>query len=331
MIEQRLTPTTDDWREQIAHLRAELDGLLPELVEAEAELAEWYTSINAFEFQLRARISPLTRKLEALDAEITELRRQLRWHGDSWYEGASSAAANWARGRSAAEAGDYRYRAAPTTARPEQDEDTRTEIKKLYRQLARRFHPDTAVDDSDRTYRTQLMMAINAAYAAGDLAKLRELAASPEFTSPNGLNYDHADQKLAEMLLREVARVRRRLAEIKQEMIRLEKHESAKMMKKMVEVEANGRDYFAEIEKQLRDLIEERLVSRHSLEVQLESLEMDEGDTAVSDEDFANMVWDIGQETAWDDDITPEFDRYIQRRRDRVYFEEDFDDDYDFE
>jgi hypothetical protein len=201
-------------------------------------------------------------------------------------------------------------------------------MKKLYRQLARRFHPDTAVDEADRDYRTQMMMAINAAYAAGDREKLRELSEAPDAGQP--LDYAHGDQKMAETLLREVTRVRRRLEEIKQELTRLEKHESAKMMKKMVQAETDGRDYFAEIEKQLQDLLAEKMVRRDSLQVQVDSLELGY-DTAVSDEDFADMVWDVSMETAWEEDISPEFDRYIQRRRDRVYFEDDFDDDYGFE
>ena len=40
MFAQQLTPTTDDWQEQVAHLRAELEELMPQLVDAEAELAE---------------------------------------------------------------------------------------------------------------------------------------------------------------------------------------------------------------------------------------------------------------------------------------------------
>lgn len=328
MFAQQLTPTTDDWQEQVAHLRAELENLMPQLVDSEAELAERHAAINAFEFRLRARLSPLTRKLSVLDEEIRELRRQLRWFGEGWHAEAANDAAAWARGQSATEEGEYRYRETPTTARPEQDEDTRAEMKKLYRQLARRFHPDTAVDEPDRAYRTQMMMAINAAYAAGDLPKLHELAESPE--NNHQLDYSQADQKLAETLLREVTRIKRRLAEIKQEVARLEKHESAKMMKKMALAEADGRDYLAELEKQMRDLLAERLAQRDSLQVQVESLEMGEG-TDVSDEDFADLVWDVSLETSFEDEISAEFDRYIQRRRDRVYFEDDFDDDYDFE
>lgn len=328
MFEQQLTPTTDDWREQIAHLQAQLDELLPRLVEAEAELAEQHANMNAFEFRLRARLNPLTRKLEKLDEEIQELRRQLRLAGDGWYADAATEAAAWARGQSATETGDYRYRDTPAAARPEQDEDTRAEMKKLYRQLARRFHPDTAVDEADRHYRTQTMMAVNAAYAAGDVAKLRELVTLPDAAQPP--DYTQADQKLAETLLREVTRVQRRLEEIKQEVARLEKHESAKLMKKMALAEADGRDYFADLEAQMRDLLVERTAQRDSLQMQVESVEWGEG-TAVSDEDFADLIWDVGLESSFDEDIAAEFDRYIQRRRDRIYFEDDFDDDYDFE
>ncbi|NJN53877.1 MAG: hypothetical protein HC804_03435, partial [Anaerolineae bacterium] len=69
----------------------------------------------------------------------------------------------------------------------------------------------------------------------------------------------------------------------------------------------------------MRGLIEERLVQRYALAAQLQSLEMD-GETAVSDDDFADLVWDVSLETSFEEDISAEFDRYIQRRRDRVLF-----------
>jgi hypothetical protein len=196
----------------------------------------------------------------------------------------------------------------------------------LYRQLARWFHPDLAVDEADRAYRTQMMMAINAAYAAGDLAKLRELATAPG--AAQTLDYANADQKVAEMLLREVTRVRRRLAEIQQEILRLEKHESARMMKQMAEAEADGRSYFDEIKSGLRDLVAERTAVRDSLQMQLESATLDD-DSLLTDDELADIVWDVSLDTSFDDEFTPDFDRYIRRRTDKVYFEEDFDDDYE--
>ncbi|MCP4357622.1 MAG: hypothetical protein GY796_06365 [Chloroflexi bacterium] len=321
MIEQTLTPTTDDWHEQVAHLQAELDALLPQLVEAETELAERHAAINAFEFRLRTAVNQITQKLDVLDAEIRELRHKLRWHGDEWYEVAADDATAWARGQSATDGSDYRYRDTPTTARPVQDEDTRAELKRLYRQLARRFHPDMAVDTADREYRTQMMMAINGAYAAGDLEKLQELVASPE--AAQALEYADANQKLAETLLREVTRMQRRLAEIQKELTHLEKHESAKMMQQMTEAAANGRDYFTEIQELMGDVVAERTAVRDSLLVQLESVKMGY-DVGVSDDELADIVANVTLETSFDADISAEFDRYIIRRRDQFYREDNY-------
>ena len=328
MVNQQLSTTSGEWDEKIAQLQAELDDLLLQLVEAEAELAERHAAINAFEFRLRSAINHLTRKLDELDNEIRNLQNKLRWHGDEWFDVADDAAASWARGQRATAGSEYRYRDTPTTARPEQDEDTRAELKKLYRQLARRYHPDMAVDAEDREYRTQMMMAINAAYAAGDLDKLQELAASPD--AEQAMEYTNADQKLAETLLREVTRVQRRLAEIQDELTRLEKHDSAKMMEQMAEAEANGRDYFEEIKEQMRDLVAERTAMRDSLLVQIESLKMGY-DTNISDDELADIVAEVSLETSFDADISAEFDRYIIRRSDRFYREENFDDDMDLE
>lgn len=328
MTNRHLTRASTDWREQIAQLQAELDELLPLLVEAEAELAERHATINAFEFRLRAAISHLTRKLDDLEWEISDLKRKLRWQGDNWYDAMDEDAAAWAQGQSATEEGDYRYREQPTAARPKQDEDTRAELKSLYRKLARLFHPDTAVDEADREFRTQMMMAINAAYAAGDLDKLKELAESPE-AAPL-MEFEHADQQQAEILLRELTRVKRRLAEIEEEIARLEKHQSARLMQEKAQAEAAGRDYLGEIEDQIRDIIARKMIIRDILRTKLESMDLDE-EMAVPDEDFADLMWDVSLDTAFEEEISPEFDPYIRRRRDHGYYEEDFDDDYDFE
>lgn len=328
MSNQQLSTISGEWDEKIARLQAELDDLLPQLVEAEADLAERHAAINAFEFRLRSAINHLTHQLDELDFEIQNLQKTLRWHGDEWFDAADDAAATWARGQRATDGSEYRYRDTPTAARPEQDEDTRAELKKHYRQLARRYHPDMAVDAQDREYRTQMMMAINAAYAAGDVEKLRELVSSPEMKQMQ--DYTDADQKLAETLLREVTRIKRRLKEIQEELAHLEKHESARMLKRMSEVEADGRDYFAEVQEQMRDLVAERTAVRDSLLVQIESLQMGY-DSGISDDELADIVAEVTLETSFDENISADFDRYIIRRRDQFYREDDFDDDMDFE
>ncbi|WP_415947483.1 hypothetical protein [Streptomyces sp. KLOTTS4A1] len=50
------------------------------------------------------------------------------------------------------------------------------EARKLYRDLARKAHPDLAQDEKERTRRDEFISRVNAAYARGDEALLRELA-----------------------------------------------------------------------------------------------------------------------------------------------------------
>ncbi|MCX7166860.1 MAG: J domain-containing protein [Rhodocyclales bacterium] len=104
--------------------------------------------------------------------------------------------------------------------RPTQD------IKRLFRQIAQQIHPDRAIDEADRAWRTQLMSEANRAYRHGDERALREVAAlwdegrggmpgtaaSPStFTAPAP----------GPTLLRQVERLRARLSEIESELHRL--------------------------------------------------------------------------------------------------------------
>lgn len=50
------------------------------------------------------------------------------------------------------------------------------EARKAFRELVRKAHPDLAPDEADRERREAFIVRVNAAYAAGDEALLRELA-----------------------------------------------------------------------------------------------------------------------------------------------------------
>ncbi|MEU4267902.1 hypothetical protein [Streptomyces sp. NPDC026092] len=51
------------------------------------------------------------------------------------------------------------------------------EARKLYRELARQAHPDLAREEDERRRREEFITRVNAAYARGDVALLRELSA----------------------------------------------------------------------------------------------------------------------------------------------------------
>ncbi|WP_406483584.1 hypothetical protein [Streptomyces platensis] len=62
------------------------------------------------------------------------------------------------------------------SVRPPQKVRPSEEARKVYRDLVRKAHPDLARDDAERARRDAFIARVNAAYAQGDEAVLRELA-----------------------------------------------------------------------------------------------------------------------------------------------------------
>ncbi|MEU7644374.1 hypothetical protein [Streptomyces huasconensis] len=62
------------------------------------------------------------------------------------------------------------------SVRPPQRVRPGEEARKLYRELARKAHPDLAQEESERERREEFITRVNAAYARGDVALLRELS-----------------------------------------------------------------------------------------------------------------------------------------------------------
>jgi hypothetical protein len=317
MTNQGFSPAKTNWHEQIEKIEAVLTRLRPRLVEEEAALAERLAAIAAFEFKLRARITKFTDKLDVLDAAIQELKRKMRWLGEGWQTDAENEAVAWAAGQTASEAGDYRYRDVPKEPRHALGKKEKASLKKLYRQLARRFHPDMAVDKADRDYRTQLMMAINAAYAAGNLDKLEQLLLEPD--APHTIVIQSEMEQLT-LLTREMTRVQNRLQEIEDELAKLDKHKSSVMMQRQEQVARAGRDWFAEVEAQLQEDIAQRQIEHDVLEVQLATMNAFD-ETAVTDEDFPDIVLDATEDRLFESDISDEFDRFNGRRRSKDFFD----------
>lgn len=63
------------------------------------------------------------------------------------------------------------------SVRPPQRVRPSDEVRKLYRELVRKAHPDLAQDEKERGRRDEFITRVNAAYGRGDEALLRELLA----------------------------------------------------------------------------------------------------------------------------------------------------------
>lgn len=86
--------------------------------------------------------------------------------------------------------------------RPEVSPSERTELKRLYRRLAKQFHPDRAAA-GERDFCHSMMSEINEAFAKGDIKRLKELERRSSKVSggAEGLLSRLEDLKLTESIL----------------------------------------------------------------------------------------------------------------------------------
>jgi hypothetical protein len=334
MNDKDVTLANSQWREKIEELKALLEQAHNELIEAETELAEQTAAINAFDFKLRARIGQLVTRLEAIQAEINQYRQQLRqlqddWDApDEWEEGESDPTARqrfreWHAYRRE-EPAEGETESEPAAPPPTLNAEQKATLRQLYRQLARRFHPDLAVDAADREYRTNMMAAVNEAYKAGDVERLRALMDEPEAGS---LEYTRSDEQLVERLQAELRRCQRRLAAIRRELAKLEQQQSNRLLRRAQKAEAEGRDFFAEITNQLKAEISRKMVERDAIQAEIEELGTER--SGISSDRLAELVYDFGLEFMDEDFVTPEINDWLEKRQDRYNWDEDILDDSD--
>ncbi len=226
----RLSPE----EEELAKKRDELELLQVQLAEREMYLANRQAEIAAFEGRYLRQVGVLYAELDDWNAKIAELLAD-----ESGTEEARSAATQ-ARAQ-AAESGA----ASHGEAAESKEFAPSPELKSLYREVAKRVHPDLATDDVDRSQRERLMAKANRAYQNGDAEALRgilqEYESSPASVRGTGVAADLV------RILRQLKQVRDRLARIEDEIASLGGSDIATLQAKAEDAGKKGRDLLAEM------------------------------------------------------------------------------------
>ncbi len=245
-IVHRLSPE----EEELAAKRGELAQLEAQLADEELALASLKADLAAFEGLYLRRVGILYAELDELKARLAELRA----------EQAGTPEANAAAAEARTQAEDA-YSAAHGEAAEAQPFLPTADLKKLYRDAAKRVHPDTAAHDADRARRERLMKEVNAAYAAGDEEALRrllaDLDASPDAVQGAGVGADLI------RVLRQLKQVRNRIAAIELEVTVLSETDLAKLKAKADQAATGGRDLLEEMAASVQARV---IVSRQEFE-----------------------------------------------------------------
>ncbi len=166
-------------QQQINHLRRQINQVQAEIDGAAGELVRLEEDLRTFEYEFEATVGYLLEQLTRLEEEVNDylqqikVRRTEQTFGEGYRTVEDQYNATWNIPRKD-EGKKQPPKPPPLTA---------AKLKKLYRDLARRYHPDLAVDETDRAYRTAKMTAINDAYKAGSLAEMMALAEEKEMVA----------------------------------------------------------------------------------------------------------------------------------------------------
>lgn len=174
--------------------RARVDALRRDLATVRAALGRFETECQARVGDLLADLRRLGEEADAVqrrlqdalasavaadDDALDDLLEQLDVEHDFRFDPADPGGRFDGTGN-----GDARY-ARPPFAAPAADRPAeRATLKRLYRDLAKRCHPDLGKSDEERDRRAALMQRVNEAFAAGDAAALRSLLLETESEDP---------------------------------------------------------------------------------------------------------------------------------------------------
>jgi hypothetical protein len=224
---------------ELVRKREELAAIRTVLADRELELADVRAQLRSFEGRYLREVGILYAELDEWVARIAELEASL---------GKSVDARNQAT--QARKQAEETRAAAQGEASKSQDFKPSVDLKNLFREVAKRIHPDFAKDDIDRERRTELMAEANQAYLDGDSEALRHIL--------NGYN-ESSEAVLGEgigaelvRIIRQIHQARQNIESIEKSIAKLNSTELAALRTDTVVAEQEGRNLLAEIETKVR-------------------------------------------------------------------------------
>jgi hypothetical protein len=257
--------------QQLARLRRQIAAAEAALVEREAELAELRVEVASFELRYETLVGRKLAALKEVEASIAACRKQLEtyrrwgakgpptcWDGEAYVPVDEQYRRTW---RDPVPPGPSFTPPAELATQSAAKQD----LKALYRQLCRRFHPDLTQDPAERAWRTEMMAAVNAAYAAQSRTELEALAATPH----HGAEREAVGAGRLEALQDRLTYLRRKLREVEGEIDALTHSPLMEMRLEVTLAERQGQDLLAEMGAEVERDLERKQAELDDLRAQL--------------------------------------------------------------
>ncbi|PIQ95655.1 MAG: hypothetical protein COV67_13705 [Nitrospinae bacterium CG11_big_fil_rev_8_21_14_0_20_56_8] len=227
------SPEVEELKEQ----RRILVRLEQELTEKELDLSTLHGELHVFERRYSRVVGVKYAELDEVKAQILDLAARFYPKSDRFRTQAESAREH-ARQSSGEQTASEKESGPRKKFKPSED------LKKLFRDVAKKIHPDLASNEGDREKRHRLMACLNQAYDRLDDEGIRAILVEWEAG-------DHSEAigpgaRLVKTL-RQMAQVRKRIQEIHRELEKLKNSAMYRLKEKVERVERNGLDPLKEM------------------------------------------------------------------------------------
>lgn len=266
MTNRQLVPLPTP-REEVAQLKEQLQAVRLELNMAEAELAEEQAAVNAFRMHCRLKLDALVDELQVLAVKkqslLThlELLRQAEEYGVVYDEEEPF----WQSEAFLADEEEEELLLPTDTPRDKAAE------KRLYRELARRFHPDMAETAVEQAYMTSIMAAVNNAYEKRDTQALYDLAGELD---PGDLRELESIKTVEIRRLREsILKAQRLRRKSRQRLKVLRQENTARLWRKAKALDEEDDNWWDSVRRDLETAVQRRNKTITSLQTQITNIE----------------------------------------------------------
>jgi hypothetical protein len=181
--------------EEIAYtsLLTAIDERKRRIADLQADHETLKLALARFELAYRAKVGPILVEIDRIRLEISEYRRRFTLLRSGMEfdpeEVEHDLEAKFGARREEVRAEEDEARHYQRVFRNERSRSrlngsTEAEMRRVYRELAKRFHPDLAANPQERTRREEIMLQINAAFRDRDVGSLQRLVRETERDDP---------------------------------------------------------------------------------------------------------------------------------------------------
>lgn len=222
--------------------REQLGVVRNKLADRESELAQIRAQLKAFEGRYLRQVGILYAELDDMEARIAEREVDL-YDSDSARQ----------RAEEARQRAQETHDAAFATAHEAEEFEPPPNLKTLFREVAKRIHPDFARDNAEQKHFTLLMARANQAYSRGDIEALQRLLDDHAEINASGTGETVAAELLR--ITRQIQHAERDIAILDAEQHTLLSSEIAQLHLEAEAAAREHRDLLTELATSLREQI----------------------------------------------------------------------------